>query len=150
MSEHKKIWTLNESNFMEAYEAEIKMINGTPLTIDIDPITLLSIIGTLQLGLKHPEHQGPTAKIVRDFINLVSNAFFRNLPACSAVIKKGFEIGDQKPVLNEEVLMNWFLANGIEFNSEQYLLEFLKGFQLPANDSTDQVDPIEDLDLQAE
>ncbi len=147
MGEHKhKIWTLNEGNFMEAYEAEIGMIKGQMLTIDIDPITLLSLIGTLQLGLKHREHSGPTAQIVRDFLNLVSQTFFRKLPAITAVINKGFQGPEikQKPELNSielSILMQETdIENDDEFGQPFYrfwserLFERLLEFQIPDKD----------------
>jgi hypothetical protein len=150
----EKIWTLNEANFMEAYEAEVTMIGMQKVTLDFDIIGLLSLIGSLQLGLKHPGNNGPTAEFCKTFVRTVQTQFFGKFPAISAAINKGFETGEikTKPELtvnelrialkNSKPEIHLFTNEFLHLWAERLIKE-LAGYQLPANDSSISPDPEE-------
>lgn len=54
--------------------------------LDVSLIDLISILGALQLALRHPKNTGPSAGIVRSFIAQIV-AKFDGMPAIQEAIK---------------------------------------------------------------
>ena len=64
-----------------------------PVIIETDDITLLAVIGNLQLGLSHPQNTGPSSKIVKDFINQLTPHLSKINPMYQIIIEAGFQRG---------------------------------------------------------
>ena len=74
----------------DKYFAETKANKGKIITIDFELIDLISIIGQLQLALRHPGNHGPTRALAEQFINRVRDSL-TEMPAIQEVITRGFD-----------------------------------------------------------
>jgi hypothetical protein len=71
------------------------------LQLDFSIIDLLSIVGALQLSLRHPAYKGPSTKLIRLFIQKVKFHLVAQ-PALTEVIERGFDPAfDWEPDIEE-------------------------------------------------
>jgi hypothetical protein len=64
-----------DSNVRDAYIAFAERFGAQSIPVESEGIVWLSIIGALQLALRHPEFRGPSSKIVREFVRQMVKRF---------------------------------------------------------------------------
>jgi hypothetical protein len=82
---------MSQSEFIAQYTAELKQLEevGFQIHISLKPVQAVSIIGALQLALRHPGFKGPVSVIVFNFIRMLSNEFKGRAPFTAEVIRRG-------------------------------------------------------------
>ncbi|OQB32247.1 MAG: hypothetical protein BWY07_02006 [Candidatus Hydrogenedentes bacterium ADurb.Bin170] len=65
------------------------------LQIESSPIILFTVVGALQLALRHPEYPMITKAIVRDYIETVRQAM--NHPVIDRLIEQGYQQEIERP-----------------------------------------------------
>ena len=64
-----------KSNNLDKYKEALRKLADTPsIMLEVDPITLFSAVGYLQLGLRHPVANDEMADNVRDFLKAIQKA----------------------------------------------------------------------------
>jgi hypothetical protein len=77
-----------KSEFIEAFTAWAKKRGGRFL-FEVDCTCLISIIGNLQLALRHPNNVGPSARAVRQLIDQVIAAIELEAPYVAQMLRRG-------------------------------------------------------------
>ena len=68
-----------------------KAYEPTQITLYMDDLILLSVIGNLQLSLRHPENKGPSSHLTREFISQVTPILARINPEYLSLIEAGWK-----------------------------------------------------------
>ena len=77
---------------LEEYGAALKRLSETHPTIlfELAPAEMMSIVGGLQLALRHPNFTGPSAQICRKWIRAFQEQIAQEEPVVADVIEMGF------------------------------------------------------------
>lgn len=69
---------------------EVERWGGRPITMDLDIATLLSIVGALQLAMRHPGFKGHAQSHAYQFVKSIEVAIPEDFPAIKETIGLGF------------------------------------------------------------
>jgi len=80
-----------ENELLDRMTQEMTASPGFVLPIHLDLPTLLSLVGALQLSLRHPRNTGPTSQIVRQLINgIIDRIETHGFKATAELMRLGF------------------------------------------------------------
>jgi len=69
---------------------DVEDLSKQRVPIEIDMVTAICIIGSIQLALRHPKHNGPSAQIAHDFARDLQKIVVEKFPAAAFTLEAGW------------------------------------------------------------
>lgn len=102
----------NEESFLAQFKDELAdMQSRNLLVLHISPVVLWAVVSQLQLAMRHPENQGPTADMARFFIGMVASDIAPPGTARAEMLRRGFA-PEADPVRDWQAVHNSYANEG--------------------------------------
>lgn len=81
---------MDEKQLFEQFTEEFKLLEGVPFVLDTTAMHAWAIMSHLQLALRHPKNNGPTAEIARQVANQIIETLAPPGSALREVAERGW------------------------------------------------------------
>lgn len=84
---------------MQAVTAEMRALHfhRAGMRLDVEPAVAFAVVAMCQLGLRHPQVNGPAAQRAQEFIEYVRAKFEVAAPAIAEAIRRGNDAASDDP-----------------------------------------------------